>query len=396
MRIALYADGRSPHTERWANAVADRGHDVAVVWFAHELVGADTSRFRPAVTHHPYEPPSPIRPWQWPNATRQWRRLARETRADLAHGLSLVGYGWAAAEGGVRPLVLTALGSDVFRLERVGEGSVVQRLAEVYAVRRTRAAVGAAAVVLTDSAFLADAVRRSAPGTETRIVRFGVETGTGVPEARAAWRRELAIEDDATVILSSRLVRAHYNIDTIVRALPLIRDELPRAVLVLKELPEYSEPEYRTSCLALADALGVRDAIRLVGALSRQDLLELHTAADVYVSIPTTDGTAVSVLEAMAAGVPVVASDVPGIDPVFLEDEQTAILVPPREPESVASAVVRLSTQPQLREAMTERARLVVERNANFDLELDRAVLLYEQLVSSRVRSRTERVRLEG
>src|SRR5262249_35463434 len=161
------------------------------------------------------------------------------------------------------------------------------------------------------STSLADAVELAAPGKETRIIRFGVEIGVPSAEARSTWRRELSIKHDATVILSSRLLQAHYNIDSIVRALSLVRHALPAVVLVLKELPAYSDPAYRESCLSLADELGVRDSIRLVGELSRDDLLELHAAADVYISIPSTDGLAVSVLEAMAAGVPVVASDVP-------------------------------------------------------------------------------------
>src|SRR5438477_59365 len=80
----------------------------------------------------------------------------------------------------------------------------------------------------------------------------------------------------------------------------------------------------------------------------------------------TTDGTAVSVLEAMAAGVPVVASDVPGIDPVILRHRETAILVPPRDPEALAQAVTELSTDVQCRRRITEQALEVVRQYADF------------------------------
>jgi glycosyltransferase involved in cell wall biosynthesis len=388
VRIALYGDGRSPHTERWANAVADRGHDVAIVWFAHELAGADLSGFRSAITHHAHKAASPIRPWEWPGAARQRRSLARETRADLAHGLSLVGYGWAAAEGSARPLVLTALGSDVFRLRRSGRGSIADQLAEVYDVWRTRGAVRAADVVLADSAPLAALVRGEFPATETRIVRFGVETSV-VPSvaAREHWRERLCVGEDTFVILSSRLVRPHYNIDTIIRALPLIRDKVPGSVLVLKQLERFSDPEYKGLCLDLSESLGVREAIVEIGELDRAELLELHAASDVYVSVPTTDGTAVSVLEAMAAGVAVVASDAPGIDPAILRDGQTAILVPPGDANALAAAVARLGTNPAERQEMVRRARDVVRLQADFDREIDRAVLLYGELVSARARN---------
>jgi glycosyltransferase involved in cell wall biosynthesis len=384
VRIALYADGRSPHTVRWANAVADRGHDVAVVWFDHELAGADTAGFRPSITHHAYDPASPIRPWQWPAAAARRRRLARETRADLAHGLSLVGYGWAAAASGVHPLVLTALGSDVFKLRRRREGSIADRLAETYDVWRTRAVVRAADVVLADSVPLAGLIHEEFPATETRIVRFGVETSVPAASARRRWRRRLAVDDDTFVILSSRLVRPHYNIDTIIRALPLIRDKVPGSVLVLKQLERFSDPGYMRYCRDLSESLGVRDAIREVGELDRSEVLELHAASDLHLSIPTTDGTAVTVLEAMAAGVAVVVGDAPGIDPAILRDGETVVLVPPRDPDSLAAAVVRLAVDSAAREKIAERARQVVRLYADFDRELDRAVLLYEELGAAR------------
>ncbi|MDP9225062.1 MAG: glycosyltransferase, partial [Actinomycetota bacterium] len=350
MRVALCADGRSPHSQRWANGVADRGHEVAFVWIREELDSSYFSSFRPSISHHSYVPPAPRgRPWMVPFALLAPRRLVRQLEPDLVHGLSLSGHGWAAHAFGVHPLVLTALGSDVFQLRRSAGGSIAQRAADAYGVWLTRAAVAAADLVLADSATLADQIRQRVPGTATRIVRFGVELSPPAPSARSRWRQRLGIDDDAFVILSSRLVRPHYNIDTIIHALPAIRRRLPHAVLVLKELPRFSDPAYLRFCLELADELGVREVLRTVGELDREELLELTAAADLYVSIPATDGTAVSVLEAMAAGVAIVATDAPGIDPAILRGDETALLVPTRNPESLAAAVVALGLDADLR-----------------------------------------------
>ena len=204
------------------------------------------------------------------------------------------------------------------------------------------------------------------------------------PTAPATWRRRLGIDEDAFVLLSSRLVHPRYNIDTIIRALPLVLRGLPRSVLVLKELPRFSDPAYQHFCLELADELGVRDAVRIVGEIERDELLALHAAADVYVSVPRTDGTAVLVLEAMAANVPVVASDVPGIDPVILRHRETALLVPNRDAEALAAAVVAVATDAV---DLVERAGEVVRLHGDFDRELDRAVTVYEELVAARTDS---------
>jgi glycosyltransferase involved in cell wall biosynthesis len=388
MRIALCADGRSPHTQRWANGVVRRGHEVAVVWMQDELAGADLSSFDDSISHHAHTPPSPRRrPWMLPSAFVAPRRLARRLKPDLVHGLFLSGHGWTAHAFGVRPLVLSALGSDVHDLRRRNAGSLPERAANAYGVWLTRAAVAAADVVFADSTAIAAVVRERVPGTETRIVRFGVDVTPPPPAARASWRRRLEIPDDAFVLLSTRLMRANYNIETIIRALPAILERLPETVLILKELERFSDAAYRRLCLDLVDQLGVQAAVRIVGELDHAELLELHAAADVFVSVPTTDGTAVSVLEAMSAGVAIVATDAPGIDPTILQDE-TALLVPVRDSDALASAVLTLALHSEVRQSLVDHAHDVVRLHGDFERELDRAVALYEELVARTAGSR--------
>jgi glycosyltransferase involved in cell wall biosynthesis len=384
VRIALFGFGTWPHTQRWANAVADRGHEVVLVWDRREFGDEHLAAYRDSVVHHLHDPPSRDRLTRLPLAGRNARRLGEQLRPDLVHALWLSLHGWTAQSTGVRPLVLSALGTDVLELEGMSLGPTpVDRVHAAYMARRTRSAVAAADVVLADSTTLAERVRAQVPSTRTEIVRFGVETTDVARGARREWRQRLDIPQDAFVLLSSRLVRPNYNIDTIIRALPLIRRDVPDATLVLKDMPRFSNPEYVRSCLGLAEELGVRSAIRVVGELEREELLELHAAADLYVSVPGTDGTAVSVLEAMAAGMPVVATDAPGIDPVILRAEESALLVPVRDAEALAAASVRLAHDDTLRSRLSENALEIVRLHGDFDRELDKAVLLYEQLVAA-------------
>jgi len=385
MRIALCGDGRSPHSQRWANAVVERGHEVAFVWLREDIGGTDLTPFHASISHHAVVPRTSLgRAWRVPFAHLAARALGRRLGPDLVHGLYLSGYGWTAHALGARPLVLSALGSDVLDLDPGAGGSALRRAADAYRARRTRAAVTAADVVLTDSTALATAVRERVPGTDVRIVRFGVDVDRTAPTARPTWRRRLGIPDDAFVLLSSRLVRPHYNIDAVIRALPAVCRRLPHAVLVLKELPAFSDPVYRDACLQLIDELGLRDAVRVVGELGREELLDLYAAADVYVSVPKTDGTAVSVLEAMVAGAAVVASDAPGIDPEILRHGDTALLVGVGDVDALAEAIASVGADDARRRTLVERARRVVREHGDFERELDRAVLLYEALVSGK------------
>jgi glycosyltransferase involved in cell wall biosynthesis len=383
MRVALCADGRSPHTYRWANAVADRGHKVVVVWESQDVVGADLTRYRNSIEHHTHVRPTPQRrPWMMPLAPVTANRLARALRADLVHGLYLSGYGWTAHALRVRPLVLSALGSDVLDLDRRTALSFPSG-GTAYGVWRTRRAVAAADVVFADSAGIADAVVRHVPSANTRIVRFGVEIRPARPAARSEWRGRLHVGENDFVALSSRVIQANYNIDTIIRAFAEIRTQVPGSILVLKEYPPASDVDYRRACLKLIDELDLTDAVRTVGGLEPDELLDLHAAADVYLSVPSRDGTAVSVLEAMAAGAAVVATDAPGIDSEILCRNDTALLVPPGDVAALASAVVALARDGELRARLVGRAAEMVRVHGDFDRELDRAVELYEELAAS-------------
>jgi glycosyltransferase involved in cell wall biosynthesis len=237
-------------------------------------------------------------------------------------------------------------------------------------------------VVLADSSAIADAVVRHVPGTNTRIVRFGVEIRPASSTARSDWRKRLQVDDDSFVALSSRVIQANYNIDTIIRAFAETHDRIPGSILVLKEYPPSSDADYRQLCFELIDELGIGDAVRTVGELEREELLDLHAVADVYLSVPSRDGTAVSVLEAMAAGVAIVATDAPGIDPAILRDGETALLVPPRDAGALASAVVALERDGELRARLARRAAEVVRLYGDFDREVDKAVELYEELAA--------------
>src|SRR4051794_7060892 len=89
MRVALFGFGSWPHTQRWANAVADRGHEVVVVWERREFDDADVAGYRDSIDHHPHDPPGRDQLMRLPLAARDARRLGEKLRPDLVHALWL-------------------------------------------------------------------------------------------------------------------------------------------------------------------------------------------------------------------------------------------------------------------------------------------------------------------
>ena len=130
--------------------------------------------------------------------------------------------------------------------------------------------------------------------------------------------------------------------------------------------------------------VGIGEAVRHVGELERGDLLALYRAADVVVTVPTNDATAVSLLEAMAASVPVVASRTGGMDAAILRDGETALLVTPEDPVGLADAITRLHGSSALRAELVAEAQMTVRSIGDFEQGIDQAEELYSELVRRR------------
>jgi glycosyltransferase involved in cell wall biosynthesis len=103
----------------------------------------------------------------------------------------------------------------------------------------------------------------------------------------------------------------------------------------------------------MAKELGVADAVVFAGRVDNEHMPELYREADLALNPSLADNMPISILEALASGVPVVSTDVGGV-PFLVEDGKTALLVPPRNPEQMAVAVLRVLRDESLRDRMVE------------------------------------------
>jgi glycosyltransferase involved in cell wall biosynthesis len=382
MKIALSADGRSPHTQRWADAFAARGHELTVVWQFDHVNEAALARYRPDVQHLARWSPLGLRSNRHAPIERvRTARLAARIKPDIVQGMYLVSCGWTAAAIG-RPLVQFALGSDVLALGSLPATSPRRAAGNAYRRWRTMHAVQRADVVLCDSAAIAQSVKTHVPGTRVEIIRIGVELSVNRHSARS-WRSELGIAGDALVVLSTRLLTPNYNIETIIRAFASVLTAIPNGVLILKDFHSFGDRSYRERCHAVIRELGIADSVRHVGEINRPDLLGLYRAADIYVSVPTHDANAVSVLEAMAARVPVIAARTEGMDPAVLRDGDSALLVIAEDVPGLAEAIMALHSSPALRSRLMQQGEATVRSIGDFEREIDRAEQLYIELVET-------------
>ena len=158
------------------------------------------------------------------------------------------------------------------------------------------------------------------------------------------------------------------NHEGFLRAAARVASKLPNVEFVL-----VGDGHLRPALEGLAQRLGLAGRTRFLG--ERLDIPAVMAALDVMVLFSHSESLPNVVMEAMAAGVPVVASRVGGV-PELVRHEETGLLVAPGDEDELAAAVARLLTQPSIRTRYGRRAREVAK--ANFSLE--RIARQYEQL----------------
>ena len=358
-RVLMLGPVNHPHVEHLALAMQERGLDVIAAGDSEPTL--PPSLLPDAGIRVLYAPGRPRRTPVGGAAHVRWiRALNRELRPDVVHAHWMCGYAAYAALAGASPLVAMAWGSDVLRADRI------RTFASRIALRR-------AGVAMADSQALVDRlVELGARPESTLLVNWGVDLATFTPAdgTRSALRELLGL-GPGPVILSPRSLTPVYNPDTILAAFDLLAEALPDAQLVLKHMGEGT---------ADLERLAARERVHVVGHVPYERMAWYYQAADVCVSIPSSDSSPRSVWEAMACGCPVVVSDLPWVRELIAPERDA--LVVPIEARAVSDAIRHVLEDRRLATGLSRSGRLLAETHRDRRAEMDRLADVYRELAA--------------
>ncbi|MGA7990077.1 MAG: glycosyltransferase family 4 protein [Thermoanaerobaculia bacterium] len=207
-------------------------------------------------------------------------------------------------------------------------------------------------LLVTPSEFLARAARRF--GFEPRVIPNVVDV------AAYGFRRRDAVQP---VLFWMRSFHDLYDPEMAVRVLARVRRVYGNATLVMAGPDKGREVYVRK----LAAELGLSGAVRFAGFLDLAGKRRESSEADIFLNTNRVDNQPVSVLEACAMGLPVVATAVGGI-PDLLVHEETGLLVPAGDDEAMAEAVLRLVAEPGLAGRLSSNGRRLAEQSAPVEI----------------------------
>ena len=384
-------DGAGRFNRSLAEALSRLGHEVHIVVPYH-----------PAI--EPYETPVHIHLFRYPGAeywsvmgyanamdsdrSLKWQayllilpflfkgastlsRLLKQHDFDVIHSHWVLPNGPIGLLGKVRthsPLFVSLHGSDIYFARKNPIFSAVARC-----VFRHAQGVTACSPELYQSA-----IEMGASPDSTRLILWGAD-----PEAfdshreTSLVREQLELEKDAQVLLTLGRLVGKKGFDVLVRAMPSVLASFPKTYcIIVGDGPEGPHLQ------RLADQLGVLDHLRFPGFIPWNRVPEYLHISELFVAPSmhdkgNLDGLPTVILEAMAAGRPVIASNVAGI-PLAVVHDKTGLLVPERDEEALARAICHLLQDARLRDRLGEAGRARVHDELNWDQVAQQFVAMYE------------------
>lgn len=212
------------------------------------------------------------------------------------------------------------------------------------------------------------------PKNKIRVIHNGRDLdrfASANPNRRIATRAALGLTDEPTLLTMARLddQKGHRHL---IDALAILAPRRPNLVTLLA-----GDGPLEQSLRAQCAALGLTDRIRFLGY--RRDVAELLEAADIIVLPSLYEGLPLAAIEALAAGRPMVATEVDGTPEVVIH-ERTGLLVPPANPVALAAAIERLLDDPALASRLASDGRKFVHENFAVQRQIEQTVALYSEL----------------
>ena len=293
--------------------------------------------------------------------------------AALRNRCNLIHVHWAIPTGliGVwvgalirKPLVVTIHGSDLrMALEK---SSFVRRLF-IYVCKKANH------LNCVSEVQKKELERLGIPAKKISTIPMGIDAAF----LETGKNREVESKNRPITILSNRNLLPIYNVSLLIRAIPIILKDEPETKFRIA-----GDGSERKALEREVKSLNINSSVEFLGRVPHEEMPNLLSQADIYVSTSLHDGTSVSLLEAMGSGVFPVVTDIPA-NREWITNGENGFLVPADEAESLASKIIDAIRNRELAEKSREENRLIVQQKALWAEYIKKIEYIYANILNS-------------
>lgn len=363
MRVLYFTERDTPHDRRFLTALAGTDHQV----FALRMKDCEPLTPKGVTECEWHEGGPDLSNWAgWEAGAAQLKKLLAGLKPDLVHAGPVQGPALLTAQAGFHPLVTMSWGSDLLR---TAQRSPWMRSATQYALDRSN-------VFLGDCRTVADAAAGCGfPREKMVLFPWGVDLQVFSPENKfeegEALRERLGWEENF-VVLCNRAWAPLYGVDLLARAFVAAVQQEPRLRLLL-----VGDGPQAGLIHQILDPLG--GLVHFAGLINQEELPAYYHTADLYISPSHSDGSSISLLEAMACERPVLVSNIPG-NREWVTAGRNGQLFSDGSEVDLTGKLVELTQDPSLDE-LGQNARIVAMERADWRRNFQECLRAYQLAV---------------
>lgn len=372
MKILLLSDPGSPHTIKWAKALAARGINIFILGLS--AYDKDIySGYSGIHIHSSFIEKDMFKKKGgdfsksiYLKVLPELKKIIEEFSPDIIHAHYATSYGLLGVLSGFHPLIISLWGSDIYDFPN---RSFFHR----FILKRN---LSKADKVLSTSCTMANEAKKYY-SEEIEVIPFGIDMDLFKPA-----KNKFMFKENEIVVGTIKTLEAKYGIDTLIKAFKLLVDKYPLLPLKLLIVGGGTMDKELNNIL---QELKLTEKSILTGYVMPDKIPALQNELDIYAALTNTkESFGVSVLEASACEKPVVVSNMGGL-PEVVENRITGIIVPPDNAAAAADAIERLILDPALREKLGKNGRERVKKLYNWNDNVEQMINCYGDVMDGGV-----------
>lgn len=298
---------------------------------------------------------------------RKLKEIIQEIKPDLIHAGPIQTCGFLVALAEFSPLATMSWGSDI--LVESEKNWFLQWVTK-FTLKRSAHFLGDCEVVRNK------AIQFGFPKEKTTIFPWGIDLDRFKPDKNLQLREKLGWEQ-SFILLSLRSWEEIYGVDVFVKAFIDASKEIPQLRLIL-----LGEGSQRDLIHKMVSNAGISDKVFFGGVIPQKELPQFYHASDLYVSASYSDGSSVSLMEALASGLPVLVSDIPG-NKEWIKEEDNGWLFETGNIEHLKNKIIEIFNNQDKLLSIRKQARATAMQKANWDINFQKLLVAYNTAIKT-------------